>query len=117
MNMWSAFKIFFSNWTAQHWLNFGIFLLGTVISTLGITASTPWADLPKLLTPLTTLGLGISLLGFLLQTATNKPRDPTLGTRSTDPADTERVVQVGQKVVPVPPINPGRPVDPDLKEP
>lgn len=115
--MWPAFKTFFSNWTAQHWLNLGIFTLGTVISTLGITASTPWADLPKLLTPLTTLGLGISLLGFLLQTATNKPRDPAFGTRSTDPENTERVRKIGPVSVPVPPVIPGRPLDPDAKEP
>jgi hypothetical protein len=32
----------FKFWTADHWLNFGIFLLGA-ISTVGITATTGWA--------------------------------------------------------------------------
>ncbi len=116
--MWSAFTTFFSNWTAQHWLNLGIFLFGGLVTTFGITAQTPWADVPKLLTPLTTIGYCVSLLGFLLQTATNRPRDPTFGTRSTDPLDTERVIRARDgRAVPVPPVVEGRPLDPDAPKP
>src|SRR5678816_79994 len=112
LSFWNPFKF----WIAKHWINFGIFFLGA-LTPLGITASTHWGDVPALFTPAATIGFGISLFGFMRATQTDKARDPELGTRHTDPAPTERVVQVGQKVVPVPPINPGRPVDPDLKEP
>ena len=115
--MWFAFKEFFSNWTARHWLNFGIFLFGGMISTLGITSSTSWAMLPKLFTPLTTLGLCISVLGFLLQTATNSPRDFSKGMRSTDPLPTAAIMPVDGEAVPVPPVTPGLPVDPEAPKP
>jgi hypothetical protein len=106
----------FQYWTFDHWMNFGIFLLGAVTA-VGITASTHWGEVPGLFTPATTIGFLVSLLGFLRASVTTAARNPELGTRSTDPAPTERVVQVGSKVVPVPPVTPGRPVDPDLKEP
>jgi hypothetical protein len=106
----------FRFWTFDHWMNFGIFLLGA-IAAVGITASTQWAQVPALFTPATTIGFGVSLFAFLRASVTNAARNPELGTRSTDPAPTERVVQVGAKVVPVPPVTPGRPVDPDTKEP
>jgi hypothetical protein len=115
--MLSALTTFFTNWTARHWLNFGIFGLGSLITSLSITATTHWGDLPRLFTPFTTIGFLVTVLGFLLQTATGEPRDPKRGTRATDPEDTERVVQVGNKVVAVPPVVPGRPVDPDAPKP
>ena len=103
---------FFTNWTARHWINFGIFLFGGLITGLGITASTPWTDIPKLFTPLVTFGQIISILGFLLQTATTNPRDPSVGTRSTDPLPTARVVPVDGHAEPIPPVTPGRPTEP-----
>ena len=102
----------FKSRTFDHWMNFGIFILGAVTA-VGITASTHWGDVPGLFTPATTIGFLVSLLGFLRASVTTAARNPELGTRSTDPAPTERVVKVGGKVVPVPPVTPGRPVDPD----
>lgn len=115
--MWLAVKTFFSNWTPRHWLNFGIFLFGGLVTTFGITASTPWSGLLQLFTPLTTIGYFISLLGFLLSTATGEPRDPQFGTRATDPNPTAPLVVVDHHVEAVPPMTPGRPLDPDTKEP
>jgi hypothetical protein len=106
----------FQYWTFDHWMNFGIFLLGAVTA-VGITASTHWGEVPGLFTPATTIGFLVSLLGFLRASVTTAARNPELGTRSTDPAPTERVMDVKGKIVPVPPVTPGRPVDPDLKEP
>ena len=102
----------FRYWTFDHWMNFGIFLLGAVTA-VGITASTHWGEVPGLFTPATTIGFLVSLLGFLRASVTTAARNPELGTRSTDPAPTERVVRVGPVNVGVPPVNPGRPVDPD----
>jgi len=96
-------------------MNFGIFLLGAVTA-VGITASTHWGEVPGLFTPATTIGFLVSTLGFLRASVTDKARDPQLGTRSTDPEPTERVVKVKGKTVPIPPVTPGRPVDPDAKE-
>lgn len=117
--MFTGLVGFFSNWTARHWINFGIFLFGGMTATLGITASTPWSDLPKLFTPLTTFGMIVSILGFMLQTATNSPRDPTVGTRSTDPLPTAAIVEDRRgQAVPIPPATPGRPTEPEPpKEP
>jgi len=106
----------FRYWTFDHWMNFGIFLLGA-ITAVGITASTQWGQVPSLFTPATTIGFAVSTLGFLRASVTNAARDPALGTRSTDPEPTERVVQIGSKVIPIPPTNPGRPVDPDKEQP
>jgi len=115
--MWSSFVTFFTNWTARHVLNFSIFMLGSLITSLSITGTTQWGDIPRLFTPFTTIGFLVTLLGFLQQTATGEPRDPKFGTRSTDPADTERVMKVGSKTVTVPPVVEGRPVDPDAPKP
>ena len=104
----------FKFWSADHWINFAIFLLGAVTA-IGITASTQWGQVPSLFTPATTIGFVVSALGFLRASNTNAARDPAVGTRSTDPSPTERVVQVGSKTVPVPPVTPGRPVDPEVK--
>ena len=116
--MWIAFRVFFTNWTATHWLNLGIFLFGGMISTFGITSSTSWAMLPHLFTPLATIGYLVSLLGFLLQTATNRPRDPNVGQRRSDPNPTAPLEQIAPGVVqPVPPVTPGRPLDPEAPKP
>src|SRR5678815_3636811 len=106
----------FQYWTWDHWMNFGIFLLGA-ITAVGITASTHWGDVPGLFTPATTIGFLVSTLGFLRASVTTAARNPELGTRSTDPEDTERVKKIGPIVLPVPPVTPGRPLDPDAKEP
>ncbi len=106
----------FRFWTFDHWMNFGIFLLGAVTA-IGITASTHWGDVPGLFTVANTIGFLISVMGFLRASVTNAARNPDLGTRSTDPAPTERVKVVGDKVVPVPPVTPGRPVDPEAPKP
>ena len=105
----------FKFWTFDHWMNFVIFLAGAVLA-VGVTAATQWNDVPKLFTPAIVLGFIISTAGFLKASLTDKARNPELGTRATDPAPTERVVQVGSKTVAVPPVNPGRPVDPDKKD-
>lgn len=108
----------FRHWTFDHWMNFGIFL-GGAVTAVGITASTHWGDVPALFTPATVIGFLISVMGFLRASVTTAARDPNLGTRSTDPSPTERVVRVGGQNVPVPPVTPGRPLDPDAapKEP
>jgi hypothetical protein len=108
------FKVNF--WTAEHWINFGIFVLGALSPIIG-AAATRWSDIPALFTPAATVGFLLTLLGFLRQSVTKAARDPSLGTRSTDPADTERVKKVGPVTLPVPPVTPGRPVDPETKEP
>jgi len=100
----------FRYWSFDHWMNFGIFLLGA-ITAVGITASTQWGQVPSLFTPATTIGFAVSTLGFLRASVTNAARNPDIGTRSTDPNPTERVVQVGQATIPVPPVTPGRPVE------
>lgn len=102
----------FKHWTFDHWCNFGIFLLGAV-SAIGITATTRWSDVPALFTVANTIGFFISTLGFLRASVTNAARDPNVGTRSTDPAPTERIV-AGR---PVPPVVPGRPVEPEKENP
>lgn len=98
----------FRYWSFDHWMNFLIFLAGAVTA-IGITATTQWSQVPGLFTVANTLGFVISTAGFLRASMTNAARDPQRGTRSTDPAPTERVVQVGNAVVPVPPVTPGRP--------
>jgi glycerol uptake facilitator-like aquaporin len=105
----------FRFWSFDHWMNFVIFLAGAVLA-VGITAATQWQDLPKLFTPAIVLGFVISTAGFLKASVTNAARNPDIGTRSTDPNPTERVVQVGQATIPVPPVTPGRPVE-SPKEP
>jgi hypothetical protein len=114
--MYFPFKLNF--WSAEHWINLGIFVLGALTPIIG-TATTKWSDVPPLFTPVATIGFLLSLLGFMRQSVTKAARDPALGTRSTDPARTERVVKVGNQDVPIPPSIPGRPVDPDAlpKEP
>ncbi len=74
-------------------------------------------SVPALFTPATTIGFLISVMGFLRASMTDKARDPTFGSRSTDPNPTERVVKVGGAVMPVPPVTPGRPLDPDAPKP
>lgn len=106
----------FKFWTFDHWMNFGIFILGAVTA-VGITATTRWWDVPSLFTPATVIGFAISVMGFLRASVTDKARDPALGSRSTDPNPTERVVKVGQVDVGVPPVTPGRPLDPDAPKP
>lgn len=103
-------------WTADHWLNFGIFI-GGAVTAVGITATTSWGAVPALFTPATTIGFIISIMGFLRASLTDKARNPTLGSRSTDPNPTERVVGVGPVNVGVPPVTPGRPLDPDAPKP
>lgn len=105
----------FKFWTFDHWMNFVIFLAGAVTA-IGITATTRWADVPNLFTVANTLGFIISTAGFLRASNTNAARDPSLGTRSTDPSPTERILNVGGKVVPVPPPVPGRPIEPENHE-
>lgn len=107
----------FKFWTADHWINFGVFFLGAFTTAAGLTASTKWADIPAMLTPLVVIGFLVSLGGFLRASQTNAARDPTLGTRATDPNPTAPLVKVDHHVEAVPPVNPGRPVDPDKKEP
>ena len=106
----------FKFWSWDHWINFGIFVLGAVTA-VGITASTQWGQVPHLFTPATTIGFLVSTLGFMRASNTNAARNPELGTRSTDPSPTERVVPVGNINVAVPPVNPGRPVDPEKANP
>lgn len=102
----------FKHWSFDHWMNFVIFLAGAVTA-IGITATTRWADVPGLFTVANTLGFVISTAGFLRASVTNAARDPNVGTRSTDPAPTERLI--GGR--PVPPVVPGRPVEPEKENP
>jgi hypothetical protein len=106
----------FKYWSFDHWMNFGIFLLGAVTA-IGITASTHWVEVPGMFTVANTIGFLISVMGFLRASVTDKARDPALGTRATDPSPTERIIKVEGKTVPVPPIQPGRPVDPEAPKP
>ena len=97
----------FKFWTFDHWLNFGIFILGAVTA-VGITASTRWYDVPNLFTPATVIGFLISVMGFLRASQTNAARDPEFGTRKSDPNPTVQVEQVGPNtVVAVPPVTAG----------
>jgi hypothetical protein len=105
----------FRFWSFDHWMNFGIFLLGAVTA-IGITAGTHWGDVPNLFTPATVIGFLISIMGFLRASVTNAARDPKMGTRASDPEPTAPLERVGNTVVPVPPVNPGRPVDPEKKD-
>lgn len=106
----------FKFWTFDHWMNFGIFLLGA-ISAIGITASTSWGQVPSLFTPATVIGFLIATFGFLRASVTTAARDPLLGTRRSDPNPTAPLVLVSPNAVaPVPPVTEGRPVDPDTKK-
>jgi hypothetical protein len=100
----------FRFWTFDHWINFSIFVLGAV-SAIGITASTHWGDVPNLFTPATVIGFLISVGGFLRATKTPEARDPKVGTRESDPLPTAPIVIDQGHVEPVPPVNPGRPVE------
>jgi hypothetical protein len=101
----------FRFWTFDHWINFGVFVLGAIITGAGITASTHWADIPSLFTPLVVIGLLISMGGFLRATKTPEARDPSIGTRESDPLPTASIVVDRGHVEPVPPVNPGRPLE------
>ncbi len=105
----------FRYWTFDHWMNFVIFLAGAVLA-VGVTAATQWNDVPKLFTPAIVLGFIISTAGFLKASLTDKARNPELGTRKTDPSPTAPLVQVDHHIEAVPPVNPGRPVDPETKD-
>ena len=100
----------FRFWSGDHWLNFGIFLLGAVAA-VGITGATGWHQIPGLFTPANTIGFLVSTLGFLRASVTKAARDPEVGTRSTDPSPTERVINVAGKTIPIPPVTPGRPTE------
>ena len=106
----------FKFWGLPQWMNFVIFLSGAVLA-VGITAATRWDDLPKLFTPFIVLGFIISLAGFLNASNTNAGRDPTIGTRRSDPSPTAPLEQVGPTIMAVPPVNPGRPIDPTKEQP
>jgi hypothetical protein len=104
----------FRFWTFDHWINFFVFVLGAVITGAGITASTHWGDIPALLTPVVVIGFLITVGGFLRAAQTTAARDPKLGTRESDPLPTAPIMQVGPNTVaPVPPVTPGRPVEPE----
>lgn len=100
----------FRYWSFDHWMNFGIFLLGAVTA-IGITATTHWGEVPGLFTVANTIGFLISVMGFLRASMTDKARDPAMGTRASDPLPTAPLVQVGQTVEPIPPVTEGRPVE------
>ena len=106
----------FRFWGADQWMNGAIFVLGAFVTAAGITSSTHWADIPAMLTPAVVIGFALSVFGFIRASNTNAGRDPSVGTRKTDPLPTAPLVIDQGHVEPVPPVNPGRPVDPDLKK-
>ena len=106
----------FKFWGFDQWMNAAIFVLGALITAAGITATTHWADIPAMLTPAVVIGFLVSVFGFLRASNTNAGRDPSVGTRATDPNPTAPLVIDRGHVEAVPPVNPGRPVDPDVKK-
>jgi len=106
------------NWTVEHWTNFGLFV-GTILLT-GLGQVDKWGDIMNAMTPASVGGFGLACLTFLKTMYTNRPRDPQVGERRTDPLNTVPVVErktfTGTTVVPAVVENPGRPVD-DQKPP
>ncbi len=100
-----------TNWTLDHWINLGLFVASTLL--VGLSSLASWHDVWAALTPGNVGGFGLGLVAFFRTMYTNKPRDPNVGERRSDPNPTAPVVQVGPNtVVPVPPVTAGRPVDP-----
>ena len=99
------------NWTSEHYINLAMFVLTLLMTGLGQISS--WNNIPAAITPISVSAFGLSVLTFLRTMYTAKPRDPSIGTRRSDPLNTQPVVNVGGHAEPVPPVTPGRPVDPD----
>ncbi len=102
------------NWTLEHWLNLGLFVATLLLTGLG--QITTWHSIPSAITPLSVSAFGLSVLTFIRTMYTAKPRDPKVGTRATDPMPTAPLVNVGGQAEPIPPVNPGRPVDPNAPQ-
>lgn len=68
------------NWTAQHWINLGMFV-GTLLLT-GLGTVSTWHDIPRAISPATVSGFGLAVLTFLKTMYTPPPREQN--TRSTD---------------------------------
>ena len=99
------------HWTADHYLNLGLFIASTLLVGLGSVAD--WHHVFSGITPANVSGFGLGILTFIRTMYTAKPRDPNIGTRSTDPAPTAPLIVTPTKVIPVPPVTPGRPTEPE----
>ena len=102
-----------TNWTIDHWINFGLFVATGIVA--GMAGAETWNQLPNLITPKSTSTFLLGVLTFLRTMYTNKPRDPMVGERRSDPNPTIPVVETtklsGGKVVPAVVESPGRPVE------
>ena len=103
------------NWTLEHWLNLGLFVATLLLTGLGQVAK--WEDVTHAITPLGVSSFGLAVLTFIRTMYTQKPRDPSVGTRRSDPLPTAPVVTVDGQAEPIPPVTPGRPLDPDKPKP
>jgi hypothetical protein len=99
------------NWTTEHYINLGLFVLTLLLT--GLAQVQDWDHVTSAITPVSVSGFGLGVLTFIKTMYTAKPRDPNVGTRRSDPMPTAPIVNVGGHQEPVPPVTPGRPVDPD----
>ncbi len=103
-----------SNWNSEHWTNLALFVASLALTGLGTVES--WESIWKSITPQSVSAFGLSITVFLKVMYTQKPRDPYVGERRSDPLPTVPVVQKrtfggGATIVPAVVENPGRPVD------
>jgi hypothetical protein len=83
----------------------------------GLGTVPTWHEIPAHITTVNVSAFALSIITFLKTMYTAKPRDPNVGTRRTDPNPTAPIVSVGGEPTAVPPVNPGRPVDPEKANP
>lgn len=108
------------NWTLEHWTNLGMFVAVLLFTGLGTVTS--WQDIPKYITPGAVSTFALAVLTFIKTMYTNKPRDPNVGERRSDPLNTvpvteKRTIGGGTQVVPAVVETPGRPIDPNAPTP
>lgn len=108
------------NWQLEHWTNLGLFMAVLLFTGLGTVET--WEAIPRYITPAAVSTFALAVLTFVKTMYTQKPRDPNVGERRTDPNATVSVVEKrslggGTTIVPVAVPNPGRPVDPDAPKP
>ncbi len=111
-----------SNWTADHWTNLALFVATLTLTGLGTVKT--WDAIWASITPQSVSTFGLAITVFAKTMYTQKPRDPNVGERRSDPNPTVPVVEKktlggGTVVVPAVVENPGRPTEdqPEKKDP
>lgn len=102
-----------SNWTLEHWMNLGLFVATLAFTGLGTVET--WDQVPLRIGPPAVATFALSVLTFVRTMYTQKPRDPNVGERRSDPNPTIPVVEnhtrAGKTITPAVVENPGRPLE------